>query len=172
VKDSSGNVSFSKTPSSLKTRFAASASDFAYAYVESLSPIVGAVSKYSFALTFGVDTPEGTIAVIDFPDDIEFPVYDETTFSSEPLCVGTHNLNEVLHCPPPANARSSVLNVHLNAPADPHQQGNYFRNGTTVAFTVGLAKNPTSFKTSGSFRITTKYGAGVKYDLNRQTTDL
>jgi hypothetical protein len=136
--------------------------------VESLSPVVGAVSKYQFSLTFGVDTPEGTIVEIDFPAEVEFPVIDGADFTSNSYsCTGTHTLNEVLSCNV-SNERSSVLNVYMNAPPDLSQQGNYFRNGTTVAFEVGMAKNPTSFKSSSSFRITTKYGVGAaKYELNR-----
>ena len=117
IYDNNNRLAFFDSTQNIFTRFQAIPSDFAYAYVESLSPAVGAVSKYSFSLTFGVDTPDGTIVEIDFPDEVEFPAVDPLSANSSFSCTGTHTLNEVLSCNI-SNERSSVLNVYMNAPPD------------------------------------------------------
>ncbi len=59
------------------------ASDFAFSFVQSSSPVNGASSMYHFSITLSVDTPKGAILLINLPDDIFFD-------SSRPFqCNGT-----------------------------------------------------------------------------------
>lgn len=89
IQDRNGNLAFYDSTQSTLKRFTPTPSEFAYAYVESLSPVVGEVSEYSFSLTFGVDTPYGTIAEIDFPDEIQFPAISVS---------GSNNNQDFYHC--------------------------------------------------------------------------
>jgi hypothetical protein len=69
-----------------------SASNFAFSFVSSDSPVNGESSLYSLSLTLSVDTPIGSVCEVTLPPEVSF---DET---SEFVCRGTYNLAEELAC--------------------------------------------------------------------------
>lgn len=121
-------------------------SDFAFVYVESSDPNTGASSTYTFTLTFGVDTPQGTELKIQLPDEVRIDTSVPTT------ATGLQNLNPSTTVA--INTDANRLQVNLLKDVSLGDLSN-FVNGTTIQFAVNKLVNPLSLKSSGYFEFYT-----------------
>jgi hypothetical protein len=140
-------------------------SPFAFAYVQSSSPINGVSAIYTVSLTIAVDTPASTPININLPEQLEF---DETLPF---VCRGTLELIESLPC---IGEYRNVIEIRLTREnsINAERQGIY-SNGTTVQFEVGHLKNHLSLAPTDTFKV--KSYARVNADvflINQNTTGL
>ena len=71
IYDKLGGLMY-QTPDDDSVTFMLSPSDFAYAYVESKSPVNGVSSLYIVTLTLGVETSQSAKLEFNPPDEVEF----------------------------------------------------------------------------------------------------